>query len=100
MGLTPHEMRRWAEGDAINALLHQRHASLPASQARAMLRESEARLDSALAPLATADLLNSYASYQPDEPEKTTFVAAYVLGNTCEHYEEHLPWIEELVAKK
>ena len=100
MGLTDEEARNSADADAINALLQPRYADMTAQAARQLLRDAEDALDAALAPLSTEDLLKSYASYDPDEPERNAFVAGYVLGNSSGHYEEHLPWIEAITQSK
>jgi uncharacterized damage-inducible protein DinB len=100
MGVTVEEARNSTDSDAINALLQPRYADLTVQAARQMLRDSEEALDAALAPLSTEDLLKSYASYNPDESDRDAFVAGYVLGNSCGHYEEHLPWIAAITQSK
>ena len=100
MGVTREEARDCADDDALNALMQQRHADMTAQAARQFLRDSQDALDTALAPLSTEDLLKSYSSYGPDEPDNDLFVAGYVLGNSCGHYEAHLPWIEAIIQSK
>ncbi len=100
MGLTDAEARDSVNSDAINALLQPKYADMTAQDARQFLRDSQDALDAALAPLSTEDLLKSYSSYDPDESERDTFVVAYVIGNSCGHYEEHLPWTEAIIRVK
>jgi uncharacterized damage-inducible protein DinB len=100
MGLTAEEARNSADADAINTLLQPRHADMTAQSVRQFLRDSQDALDVALAPLSTEDLHKSYSSFQPDEPDKDTIVAAYVIGDSCGHYEEHLPWMEAITQSK
>ncbi len=100
MGLTVAAARDSVDSDTINALLQPKHADMTAQDARQFLHDAQDALDAALDPLSTADLLKSYSSYQPDDPGHDTFVAAYVFGNSCGHYEEHLPWIEAIIQGK
>jgi hypothetical protein len=50
--------------------------------------------------LTTADLQLPYSDYLPDEPGDDTGapVWGWIAGNTIFHYEDHLRWIEAMIA--
>jgi hypothetical protein len=97
MGLSAEEVQRAADGDALNAVLQSKFASMSAPDARQFLRTTEQALDAALAPLSTEDINKSYAFYAAEASDNATAVGAYIMGNSVEHYAEHLPWIEAIV---
>jgi uncharacterized protein (TIGR03083 family) len=75
-----------------------RGQSLEATQAE--FQAVHAELRTLLAGLTDADLQRPYGAYLPAEPGDGPGrpVIGYIMGNTVEHYQEHLPWIQSLVA--
>jgi uncharacterized protein (TIGR03083 family) len=87
----------WNAGfDAINAALQQRYRDLPLDEVLAALESVHQRTLTKLASLSDDDLSRPYRAYQPgsewDEP-----VIDWIVGNTYEHYEEHLPWMQAIL---
>ena len=83
--------------DGINAAIHERTNDLSLADVLAGLRQAQAELLDALAPLSEADLAKRYSHYQPDEPGKDSGapVVRWIAGNTYEHYAEHVAWLAE-----
>ena len=88
--------------DEINAVLYERHADRSAPEVLTDLRDAHQQLLQALTNLTDDDLLKPYAAYQPHDPEANEQdpVLGWIIGNTYEHYAEHLPWMEELLAQQ
>src|SRR5437868_1535935 len=67
---------------------------------RADLAEAHQQLVLALDSLTDADLLKTYWYYNPDEPGEDDGdpIWPLVVGNSYGHYEEHEPWMKEIIA--
>jgi len=100
MGLTYEEFRDGENSDTLNAILQPKYVHMTAQAVRQFVQDSQDALDATLASLSTEDLLKSYSFYQADDPDNTTFVVAYVIGNTAGHYEEHLTWIRGIALSQ
>jgi hypothetical protein len=87
------------EMDDLNAILYQRHKDRPLSEVLAYFHETHRQMRAALAQLTDEDLFKTYSYYQPDEPGEDSGrpILDWVMGNTYEHYAEHLEWIEGLL---
>jgi uncharacterized damage-inducible protein DinB len=85
--------------ESLNAIIYGRNKDRPPAEVRGALEEAERALDTALAPLADADLFRTYSHYQPDEPGEDSGapVLGWIADNSYEHYAEHQAWIETLV---
>lgn len=98
MGITPDEWRDLTM-DEINDLVHLRSRERPAEEALEAFRGAHREMLDALAPLTEEDLMRPYADYDvverafPDRP-----IAGWIVGDTYEHYEEHLAYIQSLLA--
>jgi hypothetical protein len=79
--------------DGINDLVVDRHRDLTPAQARAWLMEAHSRLGKAVESLSDDDLMRPYGSFTTPPDDKGHPIFGYVVGNTFEHYDEHLPWI-------
>ena len=98
MGITAEEWRA-LEMDQVNDLVYERNRERSAAEAHAAFREAHQAMLDALAPLADDDLLRPYADYDPTEglfPDRP--IAGWIIGDTFEHYEEHLGYIRSLLA--
>lgn len=84
--------------NAINAAIHDQAAGRSLDEAIALFHNAHRQLLATLEPLTYDDLLKPYAHYLPDEPgdDDGHPILERVLGNTEEHYAEHLEWIEAL----
>ena len=86
--------------DALNEAVWLAHRHQTAERARAMSRESHARLIQRLDAMTDADLRRSYNHYQPNDPRDPGDdrpVVEWVAGDTYEHYAEHARYIEDIV---
>lgn len=82
--------------DGINDLVVDLHRNLTLAQARAWLMEAHRQLGNAVESMTDEDLTLPYGSFLVPPDQKGHPVFAYVIGNTFEHYDEHLPWIEAI----
>ena len=98
MGVTPEEWQALTM-DEVNDLVHQRNQERSAAEALAAFREAHQTMLDALAPLEDADLQRPYSDFDPaatryaDRP-----IVGWIIGDTYEHYEEHLGYIRSLLA--
>lgn len=79
--------------NGINAMIQVRNRQRPAADVLADLRRSHDQVLTALEPLSFDDLMQPR---DPDDPEKRPLIG-WVIGNTYEHYNEHLHNIERRV---
>jgi hypothetical protein len=97
MGL-PEEIYRTHDVDQANDLLHAQSKDRPLTGVLLDLADAHQQVLLALAPLADADLLRPYAYYQPGEfTDSERPIIGWIVGNTVEHYREHLAWLRALV---
>jgi hypothetical protein len=88
--------------DAINRSLWELHRAMTPEEALAYFRETHARLMAALERMTDADLMLPYNDYQPDAPRDTADnrpVGEWIAGNTYEHYDEHVAWMNQLIRE-
>jgi hypothetical protein len=84
--------------DDINAMIQQAHKDKPAAEIRSLSNEIHQRLVSTIASM-TDDALNlPYKHYAPDTDREQP-VFGWIVGNTYEHYAEHLPWMKTIAEK-
>ena len=85
--------------DRLNGILQQREKDLPLSEARKVLQATHGEVVALLQSLSDEDLQRPYAEYQPGSAggEGQPAVRS-VVGNTYEHYDDHLRWMRELVG--
>jgi hypothetical protein len=95
----PEAVYRTAGDDGINAAIQRQHADRPAAAVLSDLRAGHRHLLGVLAGLTDADLRRTYSHYLPGEPGEETGapIVGWIVGNTYEHYREHLAWIEALI---
>lgn len=86
--------------DAINDVIFQQHKDKPPEEARALFNASCARFLAVLGELSDDDLHQTYAHYQPFDTgtDSGAPILNWVVGNTSEHFMEHLPWMQAIVA--
>ena len=84
--------------DIINAEIADQHRHLTPADARARLIDSHRRMVAAMEALDESEL---YAPYDHFVPPFTGTegrpIVNYILGDNVDHYEEHLPWIREII---
>jgi hypothetical protein len=79
--------------DEVNAFLHARDAGRPPADAREAFERSYQEVVKALEAVDEDDL---YRDYRPEIRQR--LLIDTVIGNTYEHYEEHLPMLQEFGA--
>lgn len=82
--------------DAINDAVWKLHREATPEQAISYFRESHAQLMAGLTGLSEADLQKPYSHFQASEPNETRPVIGWIVGDTYEHYAEHLGWIDQI----
>ena len=90
------------ESDTIvNAAMQRQTKDLSAAEAFRQLSESHQQLLNLLEPLSDADIRKQYNEFIPNEPAKGAKVRAFavIASNSCDHYAEHLGWIQTLVSR-
>ena len=98
MEITPEEWYNLTM-DQVNDLVYQRNRERTAAEALAAFREAHQAMLDALAPLGDADLQRPYADYgegggrSADQP-----IIGWIIGDTYDHYEEHLAYIQAVLA--
>jgi L-alanine-DL-glutamate epimerase-like enolase superfamily enzyme len=83
--------------DALNTILQQQAQAKTLSQVLAELTATHQELLAALGPLSDADLYRPYNDYAGNQPLRSggeQAVIHRVVGNTVDHYVEHLAWIK------
>ncbi len=86
--------------DRMNAVIQQQHGAQPLAEVLAQLAQAHHRLRAAVAELSDEDLYKPYSYFHAD-PNRTgdTPILEWILGDSYEHYAEHRPWIEAIVAQ-
>ena len=81
--------------DNLNALIQKRNKDLSLDEIFEETRAIHSAVTARISQLADADLLRPYKHYQPDS-DRTEPVVGWLIGDTYEHYEEHLPWMKAI----
>ena len=93
----PEESYRTRDIDGINELVHERTRDMLAPDVVEELRTTHARLMAALATATDEDLAKPYV---PQDSTDERRLVDGVVGNTYEHYDEHLPHIQQLLGSR
>jgi uncharacterized protein (TIGR03083 family) len=83
--------------DALNAIIAEQHKDWPLEEALRRREETHARLIALIGALANEDLAQPITLFQPDDPDERPALRK-IIGDTYEHYAEHLPWIEAILV--
>jgi hypothetical protein len=85
--------------DTINAAIHQQTQNNPLEFVMGELEVVHFDLVTILRELQDSDLQEPVRTYIPEgsRDDSTAVLIQWILGNTTEHYDEHLSWIETLV---
>ncbi|MEP6985609.1 MAG: DinB family protein, partial [Chloroflexota bacterium] len=89
----------WRKGgiDRANAIIHQQHEADSLADVEQKRHAIHDRLIQQIAAMSDKDLLHPYAYYQAQAASETHAVIDAVIGDTFEHYEQHIPWIKAIV---
>ncbi|HEY4670366.1 MAG TPA: DinB family protein [Tepidiformaceae bacterium] len=88
--------------DAVNIEVHRLHAGRTLDEVMSFYRRAHEEVIAAVARLSDSDLTRTYSSFQPDEPgdDSGAPIVGWILGNTADHYDEHIEWIRRLTGKE
>jgi hypothetical protein len=103
MGLT-HDFIENNDIDVINNVIYERYKDHSLAEIRAYFNEVHQNLLAELAKLNDSDLQRSYDEFQGEvtgiyDPDDKRPVINWIVGNTSGHYAEHLPWIQNTIAR-
>lgn len=100
MGL-PGEPDRPLDFDKINAQIAEQNRQLSPADVRARLVESHRRIVEAMEALDEGDLYAPYDRFVPPfTGTEGRAIVNYILGDSADHYEEHLPWIRGIIENQ
>jgi hypothetical protein len=85
--------------DEINAELQKQHRDEPLSQVRIEFEDTHRRVVERVKSMTPEELDLPYSHYQPKATDETDPVYLYIQGNTADHYDEHLAYIEGVVSQ-
>jgi hypothetical protein len=77
--------------DEVNALIFEQHRAKSTAEVQAMLASTHAETLATLAALSDHDLARAY----PDGEGGMAPLVGWLMGNTYEHYAEHIEWMRE-----
>ncbi len=88
----------WQQGyEEINRILQQRYHDLPIDDVYKTLETNHQAVLDRIAQFSDSDLLRPHREFQAtstlDEP-----IIGWIVGNSFEHYAEHLPWMQAILA--
>jgi hypothetical protein len=91
----------WKTGDfdKINAVIQQHYKDVALEGVLKMLEEAHHRLFSKVQSMSDADLQLPYKHFAPHSQRENPIIG-WIQGNSYDHYAEHRPWIEAIVAGK
>jgi hypothetical protein len=100
MGIDPALIAAW-DVEAINAAIQHRTRYLSVGDALRRFEETHTRVMAAVEALSQAELEQPLGNFLPEAPEqyKGDPIYLYIAGNSYEHYEEHRPWLDAIVAQ-
>ncbi|MAS37211.1 MAG: hypothetical protein CL610_24635 [Anaerolineaceae bacterium] len=82
--------------DRMNAVIQQNHKDMPLADVLQRHADVHQRLSDTIEALPEEDLYKPYSHYQPDSPQDRP-VIGWLVGDTYEHYAEHMPWMDAIV---
>lgn len=88
----PQEVWNTRDFDQINAVIQQAHKDKDASTVMQELHTSKARFFAKVTTLSEED----FQRPNPDSPVGTRMIE-YIMGDSYDHYHEHLPWMQAIV---
>jgi hypothetical protein len=84
--------------DEINTVLYQAGRDRSPAEAMAHMRMAHEEMLNTLTALNDADLRRDYAEFDSGERPTGQPIIGWIIGNTYEHYQEHLGYIREALA--
>jgi hypothetical protein len=99
MGVDPSALERMGY-DELNAVLRAQSPRRSLAETRAALGAAHASMVQTLKRMDEADLFKPYSHYQPDAEGENSGnpVIGWIVGNSSEHYREHLGYMQGIVG--
>lgn len=89
-------VNRGLNEDEINDMIYRQNAGLTAAQARELFDSAHTQLLDVLERLDNEDLFKPYSDYLPvGEDGSDKPVLGWIIGNSYDHYDEHITWIRQ-----
>lgn len=87
--------------DVINDAIFRQHNNTHVDEVLAKFADAHTRFMAVLAPLDDDALHRTYSHYQPNEPgdDNGAPILDWVVGNTSQHFMEHLPWMQAIAKQ-
>lgn len=87
--------------DGLNGIIFEQNKDRSLSDVLASFERTHQDFLTTIEPLDDADMLKTYSQYLPDEPGEDNGepVIHRLSGNTHDHYDTHLKWIEERIGQ-
>jgi hypothetical protein len=85
--------------DKMNDMIFRRYQNKSWAEVKRALEDVHRRLMETVQHLSTEDLERPYHHYDPDFATNDHAVWGYVVGNTFEHYAEHIPWMDVMIKQ-
>lgn len=97
MGITDEQWRALTM-DEINEDVHRAGQRRLPAEVLAIGRQSHQEMLDALAGLSEADLHLDYSNFDPSVAPTDRPIVGWIIGNTFEHYDEHLDYIRSMLG--
>ena len=81
--------------DKSNAVIQQQFKDMPLSGVLSALQDAHERMMGQVQMLSDDDLKRPYRDWQPDSTSDNPILGS-ILGNSCDHYAEHIPWMDAI----
>ena len=90
----------WEQGnvDAVNDVIQKRYQNMPLEEVLATLKQCHEKLLATINAMSDEDLMRPHRDFQAHS-EIDNPIYHWIAGNTFDHYEEHLSWIQEIVSQ-
>lgn len=86
--------------DVVNAITQKRYRDLPLKEVLDTLKHNHQQLMEKIRATDEAELLRPFNEFQPENTPREGSVLLALSYNTFHHYEEHAPWIVEILNGK
>lgn len=101
MGLDMEEPDHEPDYDQLNSQIVDHHRHLTADEARRWLIVAHQRVVNGMETLSEELLVAPYERFvAPYTGDRGHPISEYILGNTEDHYQEHLPWVLAIVSSR
>lgn len=92
------------DDDEINAAIQKARRGVSLQDVLAEFRNGHSEMVGIVGMMSDADLNKANSDFQPDDLDEKHKderpISGMIFSNTCNHFREHLGWIESLVKKK